>query len=493
MKGLNLAGKKGTSDVEPNSRGVIFVGILALGALAVILCSHGSANAVWKENGNPVCTATADQLSVEAVHDGAGGEIITWYNGGLFAQRVDASGEAVWHKDGVTVATAPGSQLPKLVSDGAGGAIITWSDFRTATSFDLFAQRIDGSGSILWPAEGVPVCTTACNEHCREIVSDGAGGAIITWSDDRREGDCDIYAQRLDASGKALWKTNGVAVCAAEKNQGFPQIVPDGNGGAIITWADFRKGTGFCIFSQRIDAAGKLLWNPEGVPVCTAPGNQLPRMTSDGKGGAIIAWRDPRRTADYDILAQRVTADGKVAWQEDGVPLCTVEGAKWWPLIASDGVGGAIVLWRDYRSGTNYDTYAQRIDASGKVLWKENGVAVCTDRYNERYHDMAEDGRGGVVVVWYGDRSGSYDIFAQRVDGSGKVAWKASGSALCSAVEDQQFPVVTSGGAGDALLVTWMDFRNGTNYDIYTQRVSLDGTIGPIEEATHNPDSAGCR
>ena len=49
------------------------------------------------------------------------------------------------------------------------------------------------------------------------------------------------------------------------------------------------------------------LWNPGGVPVCTAPSSQYnPTSVSDGAGGTIIAWMDYRSNNEYAIFAQRV-------------------------------------------------------------------------------------------------------------------------------------------------------------------------------------------
>ncbi|MFH0778375.1 MAG: hypothetical protein V2A71_07055, partial [Candidatus Eisenbacteria bacterium] len=321
---------------------------------------------------------------------------------------------------------------------------------------------------------------------------DGTGGAVVTVSDDRTGRDCDIYAQRVDASGKVLWKVNGISICDVEKDQGFPQVASDEAGGAIVAWADFRGGTDFSIYAQRVDASGRVLWQKNGVPVCTARGSRLPRVASDGVGGAIIVWRDPRNTSDYDIYAQRVDGAGRVLWGADGLAICTIEGGKWWPLVTADGVGGAIVVWRDYRSGTNYDVYAQRVDASGSVLWKAGGMPLCTEKYNERYHGACPDGSGGAIVTWYEDRSGDYDIYAQRVDSRGRVVWKTEAVPVCTAPEDQQFPIVVPSGLAGTI-VTWVDYRSGTNFDIYAQRVKANGSMGPFEDPSHRPQSGACR
>src|SRR6267154_453634 len=56
-----------------------------------------------------------------------------------------------------------------------------------------------------WNANGVPVCTAANNQIWPTIVTDGAGGAIVTWADNRNSNtgiyNSDIYAQHVLASG----------------------------------------------------------------------------------------------------------------------------------------------------------------------------------------------------------------------------------------------------------------------------------------------------
>jgi len=50
------------------------------------------------------------------------------------------------------------------------------------------------------------------------------------------------------------------------------------------------------------------------VPISTAPNNQtIPQITTDGAGGAIIAWIDSRNQ-EYEIYSQRIDANGNVMW-----------------------------------------------------------------------------------------------------------------------------------------------------------------------------------
>ncbi len=227
---------------------------------------------------------------------------------------------AEWVANGAPVSMEIYDQRSAVaVSDGAGGAIMAWEDYRDGMSSGIYAQRVDAGGNMLWTANGVPICDTPNYEQACRIVSDGAGGAIIVWMD-YRMGNQDVYAQRVDGDGNALWTPGGVAVCDTSGDQWEIYAVSDDAGGAIITWNDYRFG-GADVYAQRLDGDGNALWAPYGVPVVSYPSEQYnPRIRSDHANGAIIAWFDYRNGLS-EIYAQRIGADGVGQWQVDGVPI----------------------------------------------------------------------------------------------------------------------------------------------------------------------------
>ena len=54
-----------------------------------------------------------------------------------------------------------------------------------------------------------------------------------------------------------------------------------------------------------------------------------------------------------------------VQWMVDGVALCEATDIQAELMVVSDGSGGAIATWSDYRSGESSDIYAQRVHADG--------------------------------------------------------------------------------------------------------------------------------
>ncbi len=167
---------------------------------------------------------------------------------------------------------------------------------------------------------GTVICNATDDQWVYEICSDNVGGAIIIWVDNRGS-DKDVYAQRIDASGNTLWMDNGTVICNATGDQGNHNICIDEMGGAIITQDDYRSGSNYDVYAQRIDASGNTLWMDNGMGICTESNDQgFPEICSGGTGGAIIAWLDFRHIWDYEtIYAQKIDNNGDVKWTIDGI------------------------------------------------------------------------------------------------------------------------------------------------------------------------------
>ncbi len=444
---------------------------------------------------NAICTASHDQFLPEIVSDGTGGAIIVWEdfrngnNYDIYAQRISASGTVLWSLNGIVVATVPYDQTtPKIISDGTGGAIITWNDFRVNNYSDIYAQKINASGIPQWTANGVSVCSAVNNQNNPSIVSDGAGGAIIIWQD-RRDGNFDIYAQRINENGTALWTIDGNTICNDINKQENPTAASDGLGGAIITWQDYRSTTDYDIYTQRINANGEVQWTANGLTICSSTGNQVyPEIINNNSDEVIITWADVRNGIDPDIYAQRLHNGGTVLWTSNGVAICTAIGLQQFPVLVEDGAGGAIVTWQDYRSGS-YDVYAQRIEFDGNVLWVTDGVPISEETNAQMSPEITTDGQGGAIITWRDYRdNGNQDIYAQRINNNGVVQWTVNGVAVSVSTNDQYTPAITSDGNGGSI-ITWWDYRNGSTSDIFAQQLSHEGQLGVVTDVEGNVSS----
>ena len=140
-------------------------------------------------------------------------------------------------------------------------------------------------------------------------------------------------------------------------------------------------------------------WIRDGSEICIAEYDQFsPQIVSDGQGGAIITWYDQRFTSYYKIYVQKIDLYGNVQWSIDGIPVCPLVGSQIDPQICSDKAGGAIITWSDLRSG-NWDIYAQRIDLNGNRMWDENGTVISTAKNNQYEAQICSDEVGGAIIT----------------------------------------------------------------------------------------------
>lgn len=429
----------------------------------------------------PTSSTVNDRQYPASISDGAGGVIIVWeeHTGGptgidIVAQRIDASGTLRWGNMGVTVCSAMGDQrVPTLASDDSGGAIITWYDGRGVDT-DIYAQRVDANGFVRWSTDGVVLCSAQGPQWDPVITRDGSGGAIVSWYEARFDTAADIYAQRVNGIGIAQWTTNGVPICTEVNGQVAPIITTDESGGAVIVWMDFRNGV-VELFAQRIANAGVTLWAANGVLVCVGSGFQYaPAMIPDGTGGAVITWHDFRSGAGSDIFAQRIVGVGMRQWPAGGAVVSNAASYQYRPQLTTDGASGAIICWYDYRGGVVADIYALRLSPDGNPLWTTNGLLISGAVNDQLFPSIVRDGRGGAFIGWQDMRNGSNpDIFAQHVNALGAFGFSAGGIAVSTATNGQFFPRLTANASGGAILA-WEDRRTGLRQDVFVHRIVLN-------------------
>jgi hypothetical protein len=451
-------------------------------AICVGLCAV-PAQAQWVRNGVLVCGEDNDQWVEKAMPDGRMGAIILWTdwrngNADIYGNDVPRDGHV--EGTGLAICTDPSDQSnPVFISDGIGGAIIAWMDLRSGDN-DIYAQRVDTTGTPAWTTDGIPICVMMNDQSMPQIAPDGSGGAIIVWAD-YRSGAEDIYAQRVTSAGDTLWQANGMPVDTSLGDQWMQAIARDGAGGVYLAYGDTRNGA-YYIYAQHLDPDGNLLWGTGGVPVCSSGNYQYCiQIAAAYGGGAVISWAENRFGID-DVFVQKLDDDGNPLWTPDGVIACPYPSNKYEPQLAADGSGGAILVWYDERDSNNYPLYAGRVDQDGNIAWNLNGIMVFP-RYGENDPAIIPDGSGGAIVTMdtYDTEFSETDIYAQRLGQDGGTLWGAGGLLVCDAPDYQFSPRAAADGTGGAI-IAWNDYRVGTGYlDIYAQRIGASGLWGEPE------------
>jgi hypothetical protein len=316
------------------------------------------------------------------------------------------------------------------------------------------------------------------NYYQNNLASDSAGGVIVAWQDTRSN--TAIYAQRLNNNGNYAWDSLGVSVVTSPTNTGNvlnPSVASDSKGGAIIVWQKNSNGTGDSLYAQRIDVAGNRKWAAGGVPICTNGNtNDYPVICSDGFGGAIIAWAN-HIPYNESLFAQRIDSNGAVLWTTNGV---SVRGGGTYsppyPQICSDGFGGAYLAWRDVATPTQ--EYVQRISGAGILQWASPGVALTISSPAVlEFPRIISDGNHGAIIEWdqSADYSYTYKVHVQRVDSTGNALW-TSGGVQVSSLKSNNANITTDGSNG--VIVTWIDYRIGGGLsNVYAQRITSGGIL----------------
>jgi hypothetical protein len=391
------------------------------------------------------------------------------------------------------------------VSDGSGGAFLVWE---ADVQGQVWVQRMDATGHRVWPTE-VSAAPNSPFRASPAAVSDGAGGVIVAWVDGRVgfcglsfKGDCDIYAQRFDATGKALWQTDGIPVVTAPQNQGISGIAmaSDGFGGAVLAWEDGRSCC--TIFAQRVDSAGKQVWLTDGVQVSPPPTLvagcicEPPQIVGDGTGGAIVSWWNNQvilREQAQTISVQKLDPTGKAVWGNSGVTVDmqvmspAPDGERRYFRMVADGAGGVTFAANQNVSISIEERHVitQRISAAGQNLWSAGGVRVSSGAGAQAYPALIAVA-GGAIIAWRNCTDLGFnncDIAAQKMDLSGRLLWGPQGVPIVSIPNNQGSQAMAPNGTGGAFIV-WSDCRNYpdvnacyVNMDIYGQEIDANGQV----------------
>jgi hypothetical protein len=425
-----------------------------------------------------VATTRLAQESPVAVLTPTGDVIAAWKdsrfgNYDIYAQKISPAADPLWEKSGIVVCAALGSVVQQnidVIPNGKGEVILAFEDGRSGF-INIYAQKVTKAGQLAWGEHGIAIAKVSANQRNPRLVPDGKGGAIIAWEDHRIEGFPGIRAQRLDRNGRKVWESS-LSLARSRCRQVNPVMIPDGKDGAIVAWQDDRDVLSLLdIYGQRVSGKGGLLWGKKGKIIISANGEQIEQaIIPDGSGGAFLAWTDYRRgDRNPDIYAQRIGEKGKAFWDEEGVLVCGAPDVQRTPKLIANGEGEIIVAWTD-RGGGSYDIYAQRVDKTGKTVWMRDGIPInqiSRTQQNPKFGNQS-------VLVWEDYRFGNWDIFCAAVDSSGKLLWGEKGVPIALIPQTQYAPQIISWKNG-SVIIAWEDYRSAKHYELYIQKLDKNG------------------
>ena len=330
-----------------------------------------------------------------------------WY--GIYAQRYDASGNAVGGEFLVNTETTGNQKSPSTTALNDGGFVIAWEGEDSVLS-GIYAQRYNADGSVNGSEFRVNQYYYF-NQTSPSITALADGGFVITWTSNGfltdqywLDGDgYGIYAQRYNVDGEPLvalnTNTNEVHTISSDflvntyatSDQDSPSIAALNDGGFIITQtSDDQDGDGDGIYAQRYNGdagpsvlvlPGNIIDNVYGsnavgdefqVNTHTTYDQNMPSIATLIDGGFVIAWQSNAQDGNgyqgYGIYAQRYDASGNAVGGEFLVNTYTTSQQKY-PSITALIDGGFVIAWQSYAQDGDIDgIFAQRYDSEGNPL-----------------------------------------------------------------------------------------------------------------------------
>lgn len=341
----------------------------------------------WGEDGKQISINSDFEAAPRVVQDASTGEYhISWLRSdsarGIYYQRLDSAGNEQVAVGGVRIA-GDGTEGPgfhtKVAHPEGGFVMVFVRDTRTFSSpRHVHAQRYDSTGGALWNGGSAVVISNATSipiAQYPQIALAPDGGAAFAWSDGR-DGDSDVYAQRVDANGEAQFTTNGVTASIRAGRQQFePAIAFIDDTLEFLCFFNDRNGAQSLrsIGVQKFDASGGRAIGDIATDVLQFNNQNkgAPRAVPAPGGAIMVVTVEPgsaQGNFNANIVSVRTDDRGGALWQSQGgtVIASTFPSGKSRLLATIDSSTTTRVIWEDGRDGSG-DVYAQNINSDGTL------------------------------------------------------------------------------------------------------------------------------
>ncbi|KAA0215029.1 MAG: hypothetical protein DYG94_03740 [Leptolyngbya sp. PLA3] len=368
--------------------------------------------------------------------------------------------------------------------DASGNCLLAFTDIRAGGDLDVYAYLIAPDGTMLWGGDGVAISSNAEFEADPRIIQLTTGDYVVVWP--RFDVLPGLYMQRLNAAGMPQLAAGGVAIYSAGSEEpAFVEIEPTADGQFIASWVRNTSSFSSPrhVYAQKYDASGAKQWGAAPVFVNNAtvvPIAHRPRLIVDSAGGAAIAWHDVR-DGDFDCYVQRISPAGAVLFTPNGV-FASNEAARQQldPAIAFDPSGDIMMFYRNTDGAQNIQGLnVQRFDGTTGARMLGNGVVLLpyNNQWNGPPRAVSIDAGAAAISDVQPNIGSTHGILTlMRVDSDGAYI-DEDGAISVSTADSSKGRLALAGAPGGALIASWADQRSG-DYDVYAQRVNADGTLG---------------
>jgi hypothetical protein len=402
----------------------------------------------------------------------------------IYGQRLSASGSPVG--GAFAISEAAGAQVvPSVAYDASAGQYwVVWTDARAGQDMDIYARRLSATGT--WLGSEIVVNMGSPVAFAGRVAC-GGGYCAITWASQPGDGNSHILIRGFNPDGSA--STPPLLLSPVSGSGTEPDVCYNPEDGHFLTvWAQLQGGTGYDVKAFRLS---KELYNL-GQTTIFAPGDQwVPRVAYSGAADRyLIVWQDNRSGQSWDIYGQFVGRNGSTLGA--ALPLFAGTFADRKPSVAGhDGASQFMIVFeRDPDGSDNPQIYASTITGSGTV----SSAFAVRHWYNAREAPAIAHGSGtdDYMVAWTDiGLATQEDIQAQRVRSDHTLLGELI--VVSAGRKGQEAPSLAHNTTRNEYLVIWQDYRSGSDYDIYSRRVSASGERIGQEVAIHTAGSINGR
>jgi len=426
----------------------------------------------------PDAVSSLEELaSPEVVYNSSHSEYLIVWQGfsratsdNIYARRLSAAGSLQGSL--FAVCEAAGQQVAPAVAYDANGDQywVVWVDFRSGETGKVYARRLASNGALLGSEI---VVNTSSHFAFAPRVACGEGYSVIVWTESYGNS-LEVCARRYNGTGNAV--TNVVRVSSAGAQAGIPDIVYEPVGHHfMVVWQELHSGSaGWDIMGQRL--AGPLYLDGGLLTISSSSGDQKePRVAYNAASDRYcVVWQDGRSLQTWDIYGQLLSRWGMLIGS--ALPIFTGDFHDMTPVVAAHGSSSQFLVSfiRDISGAENYQIYGRTVSGAGAL----SGVFVVREWHNMRVSPAIayRGGSNDYLVVWQDHGMGTQpDIQAQRVRSDGVL--QGALIMVSAGRKGQEAPSLVYNSVRNQYLVVWQDYRSGSDYDIYGQRISATGGL----------------
>lgn len=218
---------------------------------------------------------------------------------------------------------------------------------------------------------------------------------------------------------------------------------------------------------------------------------QAMKISKDSGGDIVGAWLDSRTgELSTDVYVQKFNSSGTSQWTGDTKANSATSNCGGVDIVVNGT--DSYVVW-----GASGNVWLNKINGSGVRQWADLRVNVGAASQTSS-PSLSYDGTN-IIVVWEDNRGGdgNLQVYYNAVSTAGVVQLGADVRVTIESATKKVKPKIRSDGTN--AFVVWEDSRNGSNEDIYMQKINSSGVpqyasdvkidnVGGIFNSSNNPN-----